>query len=257
MPVEHTGASDPARTIELLWGLRADGARGPKPTLTVERIVAAAIEIADRAGMEELSMRRVAEQLDVGTMSLYRYVPGKAELLDVMVDRVCAEAATSHRRARTWRARLERVARVNRELLERHPWLLQVSTVHPPLGPGMLAKYEAELGAVDGIGLTDVEMDSVVSLVVGFVHAAVGTALDAARARTGPGQSDEEWWNALAPHLERVFDPQRYPLAARVGVAATEHYAGAYDPQHAFEFGLRRVLDGIEVLVERRRVSDA
>ena len=91
MPFEYLGRGDPKRTIELLWGIRERGARGPKPGLTVDRIVNAAIEIADAEGLEGLSMRRVAERLSVGTMSLYRYVPGKAELLDVMIDRISDE----------------------------------------------------------------------------------------------------------------------------------------------------------------------
>ena len=255
VPVEYTGRSDPGRTVELLWGTRATATRGPKPGLTVDRIVNAAIAIADAEGIEALSMRRVAEELGAGAMSLYRHVPGKAELLDLMVDRVCGETARPRRRAGAWRKRLEQVARANRELFERHPWLAQVSTLHPPLGPGVLAKYEYELGSVEGIGLTDVEMDSVVSLVVGYAGAAVGAALDAERVRARPGQTDDDWRNALAPFLEQVFDAARYPLAARVGVTATEHYQGAYDPAHAFEFGLQRVLDGIEVLVDRRRAS--
>jgi AcrR family transcriptional regulator len=243
---------DPGRTIELLWRVRVPAGRGPKPGLTVEQIVTAAIAIADTEGIAGVSMRRVAEQLGVGTMSLYRHVPGKAELLDVMVDRVCAEATETRRRSGPWRSRLEQVARANRRLFARHPWLLQVSTLRPPMGPGVLAKYEHELGAVEGIGLTDVEMDSVLSLVVGYARSAAEATVDAARVRAG--ESDDEWWTALAPHLDRVFDPARYPLAARVGVAATEHYAGAYDAEHAFEFGLQRVLDGIEVLVERREL---
>lgn len=252
MAVEYTGRSDPARTMELLWGGRANAKRGPKPGLTVDRIVTAAIAIAGVEGIEALSMRRVAEELRVGTMSLYRYLPGKAELLDVMVDRVCGEVARPQRRAATWRKRLERVARANRALLERHRWLLQVSTLHPPLGPGVLTKYEHELAAVEGIGLTDVEMDAVLNLVIGYVRTAVEAAVHAERVRAQPGQTDDEWWNALAPFLNQVFDAERYPLAARVGVTATEHYQGAYDNEFAFEFGLRRLLDGIGLLVENR-----
>lgn len=257
VPVEYTGRSDPGRTIELLWGLRSNAGRGPKPGLTVDQIVTAAIAIADLEGIDGLSMRKVAEQLRVGTMSLYRYVPGKAELLDVMVDRVCGETTRPRRRAATWRTRLEQIARANRELLERHPWLLQVSTLHPPLGPGVLAKYEHELGALEGIGLSDVEMDAVVSLVIGYVRAAVQAAAEAERARAQPEQTDDEWWNALAPFLEQVFDAERFPLSARVGSAAAEHHQGAYDTEFAFEFGLGCVLDGIAVLVESRRATPA
>ena len=252
MAVERTGQSDPARIIQLLWGTRRRSGRGPKPILTLGKIVTAAIAIADIEGTAGLSMRRVAEQLGVGTMTLYRHVPGRAELLDVMVDRVCAEAAGVRRRAGTWRPRLEQIARDNRRLFDRHPWLLEVSTLRPPLGPGVLAKYEHELDAVEGIGLSDVEMDAVVTLVVGYARAAAEASFEAAQARAG--QTDDEWWTALAPHLDSVFDAARYPLAARVGVAAAEHHEGVFDPEHAFEFGLQRVLDGIGMLVERREL---
>jgi AcrR family transcriptional regulator len=195
-------------------------------------------------------MRRVAEQLGVGTMSLYTYVPGKAELLDVMLDTVYAEPVPPDGGA--WRARLEHIARENFALYQRHPWLLQVATSRPVLGPNAIAKYDNELRAIDGIGLTDVEMDSVLTLVTGFVHGAARGAVEAAAAEQSTGVSDEQWWYAHAPYLDRISDPRRFPVAARVGTAAGEAHNAAYNPQHAFEFGLQRVLDGIEVLVGGR-----
>ncbi len=250
MPTEYSGRGDAARTMELLWGTRGRGSRGPKPGLTVDGIVAAAVGIADAEGLEGLSMRRVADRLGVGTMSLYRYVPGKAELLDVMVDRVSGEVERPDDVPGGWRARLERVARENRRLYERHPWLLRVFLGRPPLGPGIMAKYDHELRAVEGIGLSDVEMDSVLTLVLGYVRGWAAGAFEAARAAEHTGQTDDQWWSDLEPLMEGVFDPGRYPLAARVGTASTQHYQGAYDAQHDFEFGLERLLDGVEVLVE-------
>src|SRR3712207_7579838 len=126
MPTEYPGRGDPARTIELLWGTRPRAARGPKPGLTIDRIVAAAIAIADADGLDGLSMRRVAGHLGVGAMSLYRYLPGRAELLDLMVDRVCGETDRPHDLPAGWRPRLEHVAQENRRLYERHPWLLGI-----------------------------------------------------------------------------------------------------------------------------------
>jgi AcrR family transcriptional regulator len=253
MTAEYTGRGDPARSMELLWGARGRASRGPKPALTVDRIVTAAIAIADAEGLEGLAMRRVAEHLGAGTMSLYRYLPGKAELLDLMVDRVCAETARPEDVPDGWRGRLEHIAAENRRLVERHPWLLEVSMAHPPLGPGVIAKYDYELRALDGIGLSDVEMDSVLTLVTGYVHAAARSGIEAARAPDRTGRTDDEWWTALAPLLEQVQVAERYPLAVRVGTAASEHYNGVSNPEHVFAFGLQRVLDGIEVLVEDRR----
>lgn len=252
MTTEYTGGGDPVRTLALLWGTQEKPSRGPKPALTVERIVQAAIEIADVEGLAALSMRRVAERLGVGAMSLYTYVPGKAELLDLMLDRVSGETARPENVPGGWRARLALIARENWALLHRHPWLLRISTGRPPLGPNVIAKYDYELRAVEGIGLTDLEIDSVVTLILGHVHGAARGAVEAAQAAQHTGMTDRQWWEASAPYLEKVFDPQRFPTAARVGAAAGETHNAAYNFEHAFEFGLQRLLDGIEALVRQR-----
>src|ERR671915_2360327 len=114
MSPEFTGGGDPARSMALLWR-RGDQrpARGRKPTLTVDAIVSAAIEMADEGGLGSLSMRALAERLGVGTMTLYTHVPGKAELLDVMLDTVLSETARPEQGDGGWRGRLEQVAREN------------------------------------------------------------------------------------------------------------------------------------------------
>lgn len=253
MTIEYSGGGDPARSLALLWRTQEPTSRKGKPDLSIDRIVRAAIEVADTAGLGAVSMRRVADKLGVGTMSLYTYVPGKAELLDVMLDAVVGEQPRPADVAGGWRDRLERVARENWALYLRHPWLLQIATWRPPLGPNVTARYDHELRAVDGIGLTDVEMDSVITLVNGYVHGAARGSVEAAQVEQHTGITDEQWWYAHAPILAKVMDPERFPVAARVGQAAGEAHNGPSDPNHAFEFGLRRVLDGIEVLVKARR----
>ncbi|MFI6602077.1 TetR/AcrR family transcriptional regulator [Nonomuraea sp. NPDC050536] len=253
MTIEYSGKGDPARSLALLWRTSERTSRKGKPDLSVDRIVRAAIEVADTEGLQALSMRRVAERLSVGTMSLYTYVPGKPELLDVMLDTVCAETDRPDDVPGGWRARLEQIARENWRLYLRHPWLLQVATSRPVLGPNVTAKYEYELRAIDGIGLTDLEMDAVLTLITGFVHGAARGAVEAAQAESQTGMTDQQWWDAHAPFLGVIADTSRFPVAARVGQAAGETHQAAYNADHAFEFGLERVLDGIEVLVERRR----
>jgi AcrR family transcriptional regulator len=263
---EFTGGGDPARSIALLWRDRGKGGdrtpderpvRGRKPTLTVDAIVAAAIEMADEAGLGALSMRALAERLQAGTMSLYTHVPGKAELVDLMLDGVLGETARPGELPDGWRARLELVARENLALFNRHPWMLELVTFRPPMGPGVIAKYDFELRALEGIGLTDVEMDSVLALVLGYVHGAARQALEAKLVEQRTGLTDEEWWSAQAPLLERVLGPDDFPVASRVGTASSKEYQGLWDPEHSFEFGLQRVLDGIEVLVEERSTRAA
>jgi AcrR family transcriptional regulator len=251
---EFTGGGDPARSIALLWRSSEERpARGRRPTLTVDAIVTAAIEMADEAGLGALSMRALAERLGVGTMSIYTHVPGKAELIDLMLDTVLGEAPRPDELPEHWRARLELVARENAALFHRHPWMLEIVTFRPPMGPGVMAKYDFELRALEGIGLTDVEMDSVLTLVLGYVQSSARQALEATLVEQRTGLTDDEWWAAQAPLLEQVIEPDRFPTASRVGTAASKEYDGLWDPDHTFEFGLQRVLDGIEVLVEARR----
>jgi AcrR family transcriptional regulator len=258
MNQEYSGSGDPAKSLELLWRRPAhpQRTRGPKPALSVDQIVTAALKIADAEGLAAMSMRRVADELGVGAMTLYRYFPGKGELLDVMLDTVYGELPR-HVVSGEWRARLDEVARENRELYLRHPWLLQVATSRPPLGPNVMAKYEWELTTVDGIGLTDIEMDSTVALVNGYVHGAVRTAVEARQVIQRSGLTDKEWWLAHVPHLDQIGDLEKFPLSARVGTAVGSEFDAPYDSEHAFEYGLERLLDGISALVANRAAPEA
>ncbi|GAA3755401.1 TetR/AcrR family transcriptional regulator [Plantactinospora mayteni] len=252
MTTEYSGGGDPKRSMELLWGVPDRPRRGPKPKLTVDQIVQAAIAIADREGLAGLSMRRVADELDVTAMSLYTYVPGKAELVDVMLDTVHARTAEPDDDRGDWRSRLERLARESYDRYRRHPWLLQVASGVPVLGPNLLARYDRELAAVDGLGLTEIEMDLLVNLVADYVHGAVRGAVETARMRQRTGMTVEQWWQSYEPLLAQVFDPERYPVAARVGSVAGAEYQAPADPARSFEFGLHRVLDGIEAFIQSR-----
>jgi len=251
MTTEYSGSGDPARTLELLWGVRARPTRGPKPALTVADVVRAAVEIADTDGLTAMSIRKVADRLGVGAMSLYRYVPGKGELLDLMLDTVYGEVARPPRTG-DWRSGLEAVARENRSLYLRHKWLLQVATSRPPLGPNVMAKYEYELSVVEGIGLSDIEMDAAVALVNGYVHGAVREAVEADRAQERSGLTYEEWWRKQEPILSKIAQLADFPIANRVGSAVGAEFNAPYDPEYSFEFGLGRVLDGIQALLGNR-----
>ena len=252
MTTEYSGAGDPRRSIELLWGITPPSRRGPRPKFTVAGIVAVAVALADAEGLAAVSMRRVAEQLGVTAMSLYTYVPSKAELLDVMVDAVCAEAVRESYAGSGWRERLSEVAKSNWELYRRHPWLLQVATNRPVLGPNVIAKYDFELRAFEGTGVSDLDTDLLLGLVLNYVVGAVRAAVQADQVEQLTGMTDDEWWCSYAPLLGEVLDPCRFPTAARVGRAAGEEY-GTGDPVRAYEYGLERVLDGISLQVGRLR----
>ncbi|MEQ0563536.1 TetR/AcrR family transcriptional regulator C-terminal domain-containing protein [Amycolatopsis sp. NEAU-NG30] len=248
------GDGDPRRAIELLWGVSAPPRRGPKPKLTTADVVRAAVALADAADdIEAVTIRRVAEQLGVSPMSLYTYVPGRAELLDLMIDHAHGEL-TAPGQDLGWRAALTAIAEDQWALFHRHPWLLQVTTSRSALGPHSFAKYERELRAVEGIGLGDVEMDAVVALVTGLVRSTARSSLDHARLVRTSGMTDAQWWQRAAPVLAEIpaADAAHYPLSSRVGTAAGEAHNAAEDPAFVFRFGLARVLDGIEVLIASR-----
>ena len=194
-------------------------------------------------------MRAIAARLGTSPMTIYTHVPGKAELLDLMLDAAyAAMPRPPWPPRRRWRRRLRAVAAANRDLYEAHPWAARVSTARPPLGPGQLAKYEHELGALDGAGLGDVEMDAALTYLLAFVQAAAVAAQDAAAGSAA--ESDATWWAEAGPLLARVAGPERYPLASRVGSAAGAAQGAAYDPDAAYAFGLERVLDGLGALID-------
>jgi AcrR family transcriptional regulator len=249
---ERTSAGDPVRTLQLLWRDPATTPRrGPRQGLSTDAVVAAATDLADAEGLEALTMRKVAQTLGVVAMTLYTYVPGKAELLDLMLDAAYTRMPRSDTSGLPWRERLTAVADENRRLFEAHPWAAGVSTSRPLLGPGQMAKYEHELSALEGLGLDDVEMDASLTYLLSFVQAWARAAADARAAVADSAMTDEQWWAANAPLLSRVLDPRVYPLATRVGSAAGAAHGTAYEPGHAYEFGLARLLDGLAVLIER------
>lgn len=245
-----------ARTLALLWG---NHTRPGRSGLTVAAIVRAATEIADASGLEAVGMRQVAERLHVGTMSLYTHVPSKAELIALMADTAYGELySDAHEPARQpggWRSGMTFVARRNWELYARHPWLMDISEARPMVGPHASLKYEAELGPLDGIGLDDVEIDSTLTLVLSHVANAASVRIGHLAAQQQSGQSDAEWWHEIAPLLEQVFQGSHFPLSGRIGEASSMAYDGVVDPDHMLTFGLERILDGVEMLITRRRAE--
>jgi AcrR family transcriptional regulator len=247
---------DQARSLALLWGSHT---RAGRSGLTVAAIIEAAVAIADVEGLDAVSMRRVAERLNVGAMSLYTHVPGKGELTDLMFDTVAGELYADvdepSQQPGGWREALRFIARRNWELYGRHPWLLHLSHARPVMGPHVSRNYEAELRPLDGIGLTDIEMDDTLTLVLSHVRSLARTRLLQHSVQQDSGLTDLEWWVATAPLLETVMSGQHFPVAGRVGQAAGMAHQAVTDPEHALSFGLDRILDGVEVLITRRQAA--
>ncbi|MDI1483825.1 TetR/AcrR family transcriptional regulator [Polyangium sp. y55x31] len=255
MPPNKPATPDPARTLSLLWrhSLEPSRTRGPRPSLTVDRVVEAAITIADEQGLDAVTVRSVAQAVGASPMSVYTYVPGgKTELIELMIDAVYLRADRPAWGGLRWRERVKAVADQNRALYAAHPWLIHASTSRPPLGPGVITKYEYELSAFDGLGLSDVDVDAALTFVLGFVQANARSAAEAAALPEATAMTDAAWWEAQAEVLGRVVDPKTFPRATRIGEAAGAAQGGAYQADAAYRFGMDRVLDGLDRLVERK-----
>ncbi|MER7824892.1 TetR/AcrR family transcriptional regulator C-terminal domain-containing protein [Streptomyces sp. NPDC096097] len=236
--------------VRLLWGPPPAGpARGPKRGLTLEGIARAGIEIADAEGLVGASMQRVAAELAVTKMALYRYVPGKAELVALMVEAAMPAAAPSP--GGPWRERLQVWARGLLAGLRRHPWLLEATVGVRVMGPRELEWMEAALAALDGCGLTGAEAMDAVVLLAGHVRS---IAEQERAAGAGPGSAGGGPDAQLAQMLGEVMRThgERFPALGAALASAAEH--GGQD--QALEFGLARVLDGLELLMTRRATGD-
>ncbi|MFV5993429.1 TetR/AcrR family transcriptional regulator [Streptomyces sp. NPDC056231] len=236
---------DPTNLMGLLWGPGPQPRRGPKPALTLDGIARTGTEIADAEGLGAVSMQRVAEQLGKTKMSLYRYLPGKAELIAVMVETALDDAPESGEG--DWRTRLTAWSHGMVETLRRHPWLLE-ATVGPRLmGPKELGWTERALSALDGTGLTGAERMDAVVLLTSHVR---GITLHS-RAAAPSGAPEAQLLAALGTVL-RDHGADYPHLAA---AAASSVRSGTQGQDQALEFGLDRILDGLEVLIAERARS--
>lgn len=228
---------DQRRSVELLWNEAERPRRGPKPGLSLERIVRAAIEIADAHGLDTVSMERVAKEFGFTTMSLYRYVPGKAELIDLMIDIGLGEPPELDA-SRAWRSQLEDWARRLRSIFNEHPWTLAATGRLRVMGPNELKWLEVGLSALSGTGLTASERRAACLAVLGQVRSMAQFSVN-----TAPLTS-EQWETATRALMKKHGDA--YPeLSAALAAAPSSKE----DP---FSFGLRCVLDGIGLLVAKR-----
>ncbi|GIH14449.1 TetR/AcrR family transcriptional regulator [Rugosimonospora africana] len=217
------GQGDPAWSMAMLWRPPSTGpARtgpGPKPALSLDAIVRAAIEVADRDGLAGLSMRAVGERLGRTAMALYTYVPGKEELLDLMYDGAHAELPGGYGPGEGWRAGIGRWAADLGAFYLRHPWTLQVSHSRPALGPHEQGVVENLVGILRETGLPATALRRIVGVLIHFVRGTAQTIAEARLAATATGVSDEEWWSARSAQLHQVVPDfnARFPMSAWLG----------------------------------------
>ncbi|WP_370947242.1 TetR/AcrR family transcriptional regulator [Amycolatopsis sp. cg5] len=227
-------------SAERLWGLRDRPAPKTRPTLNLERVAAAAIELADAEGMAAVSMQQVAARLDVTKMALYRHVANKAELVAVMIETAVGEppdlSPIPH-----WRDRLVTWADGMREAWRRHPWI-PVATVGDRMeGPREIGWTESAVAALEGTGLDGAERMDAVFLVSGHIR----NTQSADTAGTQPWTDGRE----LNPMITDLLGRHGYAFPALA--AATASVNGA-ELDNGWQFGLDRILDGLAVLIDSR-----
>jgi DNA-binding transcriptional regulator YhcF (GntR family) len=221
---------------------------GRDPELTLPRIVAAAITLADRDGLADLSMRRLAGELGVATMSLYRHVAGRDDLLLAMIDAAIGTVALPPRPPAGWRAALELAARGEWALFQRHPWLgPSMSLTRPQMAPNAMRITEWVLAAFDGTRLSFTERMYVQVLLFSFVRGLASALEPEVEAQRESGLTADEWMQIQEPAMVQIMRSDAFP---HFHALAEEEFD--LDLDRLFEFGLARLLDGIESLVTAR-----
>ncbi|WP_051297893.1 TetR/AcrR family transcriptional regulator [Brevibacterium album] len=249
-----------APSLQLLWHGLPESDRGPRPRLTLAQIVEAAVVLADGEGLEALSMRALARELGVGTMSLYRYVPSKTELLNLMLDAVVADPADGHPAAETaavpaagdadthWRRSLEEAAQSARRLYLAHPWTMQATWMRPVLGPNALTGLDRRLAGLRGLPMSDQEKMGILSAVDSYVMGALRQEIQWQSAAEDSGMTDDEFWRHQIPALSAAMASGRFPEMAQL---SDDTFDLTWEDD--FDFGLALLLDGVEQTVARRR----
>jgi AcrR family transcriptional regulator len=236
--------------LELLWE-RLDGPNpGPRQSLNQARIVHAAVEMADAGGLDAVSMARIAERLGFTTMSLYRHVKSKNEMLLLMLDSVAAVPAELDEPGDDWRLGLQSWCRAQWEMLHAHSWIVHLPVIGPPITPNQLAWTDRALRVLRDTGLTEAEKAGVVLLVANYM-------LATARLKTslGPAVSGQSV-AAYSALLGGLVSAQRFPaLRTAIDAGAFDYPpdTAAEDRQFDYTFGLDRILDGVAALILHRR----
>lgn len=261
-------------TLRRLWGHAAPPRRGPKPALSVEQIVRAAIDLADAEGLPAVSMGRVAESLGYSSMALYRYVESKDELLVLMSDAASDVLEMPSVDGKDWRAGLEAWTRAQIEGILARPWYLDLPVTTAQVGPNRLRWIDRAFEILAPTGLTVDEKLQVVGLLAQYVLGEGRVQIETRRAAaetvrrtqglppdTPEDELDEQALAAANPYadyevvLSRFVDPASYP-ALTSALAAWQPTAIPPDSWESdIDFGLDIVLDGIEAFIAKRTAA--
>ncbi|MGW2149991.1 TetR/AcrR family transcriptional regulator [Nonomuraea bangladeshensis] len=224
---------------------------GRRPGYSREQITRAAVRIADAEGVEAATMRRIAGELGTGAMSLYRYVPRRDDLFDLMIDLAMGEIELPDGPSGDWRDDLTLLARQVRAAGLRHPWLIALLTGRPTLGPHLLRVHEFALGAFDGTGLDIDDVTGFVGMLNDYVHSAIRREIGWLEEARRTGLDPERWKrDYMGPYVRQVVESGAFPLFNRT---VLDSRAAHLAPEERFRHGLDRVLDAIAALIPSLR----
>jgi AcrR family transcriptional regulator len=224
-----------------IWMRPERPARGPRPAYSRAQITEAAVRIADAEGLDAASMRRIAAEIGTGAMSLYRYVPNRNNLIELMVDHVFGELDLPSKPSGDWRADLTLFAERARAVGLRHPWFVEAAR-QPSFGPNQLRAVEFGMGALDvGIPIDDVLI--LMGLLTAYVDNAVRQEQGWEEVERRSGMTREQWMYSSSPYVQQLIESGEHPMFTRIVKDARQFHMGA---DAAFRYGLERVLDCIE-----------
>ena len=242
------------RRSELLWDDRLQATRGPKAAFTPDDVVAAAVRLADDDGLAAVTMHAVATRLGLTTMALYRYFPSKETLLDAVIDAGTGKPPRHTEPRADWRTEVTRWSLAKRASLCARPWLAELPFVAAPHGPNWLLWLEAIADSLSRTGLAAADIGQMLSIVDGYTRGASDTAVSLARSRAR-GISEAEWAAGVGADLGRSIGDARFPRFAAIITAPSDGRPRTLE--ESFDFGLQRVLDGIELYIKSARVQTA
>lgn len=245
-PIPASGTPEGRHMIRLLWDPPAPPGRGPRQKLTLDQVIAAGMAVADAHGVDKLSMRNVAAHLGVGAMSLYTYVPGRDELFELMIDRAWS-VRTPADQSLPWRQQVEHHARMAWTMYETYPWLIRSNLWRMPLGPNVLDAQEDLYRAVTLTGLAEHEIVRITGLVEAHVFGVARSSITDTSVSANTGVTADEYWESRSSFWDTYYSQERFPNMTRIWES------GAFDRSYGdeVEFGLARLLDGVELLIDR------
>lgn len=234
-----------SRRLALMWDPPEPSTKGRPARFTLAEVVTAGLSVVASGGLDALSMRRVASELGVGAMTLYTYVPGRTELIDLMVDRAYSEL--SHPTPESaWRPALSQWLTEFWELYQRHPWLLQTNMWRAPLAPHVLDAQEAGARCLIDTALSELQVAKTMALVESVLQGTARAAIAEAAEGAATGMDTDAYWESMSSFWADHFDVQRYPVMTRI------YLAGGYEEAHAsFTEARDQLLDSVELIIDR------